>query len=191
MLSHSRTGNGSTEAVIKTCILAFPSLWVSSSKLSLAAHRVLLLVLLGRSFLVYHLFCDFSPSSFCVLKFPSICGLQGVSAPCLVVFFMCPDLSLPLRSPVCECLLLGCFLSVLTCCFLCGLQDVSAPCSVAFFPCPDLFLCDLQDVSSLAPSRSLYFCVLTYPSLWGLQLVSAPCSVTSVHVLICPSLGCL
>ena len=152
-------------------------------------------VALGQSFLVYHLFCDFSPSSFCVLNFPSICGLQGVSAPCLVVFFMCPDLSFSLWSTVCECLLLNCFLSVLTCCILCGLQDVSALCPVAFFPCPDLFLplrspgcefsCSKLVALFLCPDLSL----LLGSPVGGCTLLGhfCPCPDLSLPLL---SLGC-
>ena len=41
-----------------------------------------------------------------------LCGVQLVSAPCSVTFFPSPDLFCPLLSPVCECPLLGHFLSV-------------------------------------------------------------------------------
>jgi len=72
----------------------------------------MLLLVLGESFLLYLLFCDLSPFSFCVLTCPSLYGLQFVSAPWLVGFFLCPDLSLPLWSPGSECPLVGWFLSV-------------------------------------------------------------------------------
>jgi len=45
---------------------------------------------------------------FCVLTCLSIWALQGVSAPCWLAFFPCPDLSLCLGSPVGECPLLAC-----------------------------------------------------------------------------------
>jgi hypothetical protein len=50
--------------------------------------------------------------SFGVLTYPSLCGLQLVSAPRLVGFFRRPDLSLPVWSPVGERTLLCWFLSV-------------------------------------------------------------------------------
>ena len=73
MLSDSSTGNTSTEAEIMACVMAFPSLWVShntSSKLLLAAESMLLPVLSGRSLLLYHLYCDFSPFSSVSLLVP-------------------------------------------------------------------------------------------------------------------------
>ena len=72
----------------------------------------MLLLVLGWSFLLWYLFYDFSTFSFCVLTCPSLCHLQDVSAPCLVTFFPCPDLFLPLPSPGSECPLLGHFLSM-------------------------------------------------------------------------------
>jgi hypothetical protein len=41
--------------------------------------------------------------SFRVLTCPFRCGLQLVSAPFSVVFFLCPDLFFPMRSPESEC----------------------------------------------------------------------------------------
>jgi len=67
---------------------------------------------------------------------------QGVSSLCLFSFFPCPDLPLPLLSPVGECPLVCWLVSfcVLTCPSLCCLQMVSASWLVSFFPCPDLSL---------------------------------------------------
>ena len=80
-----------------------------------------------------------------VLTCPSLCGLQEVSEPRSVGFFGCPDLSLPVRSPVGEWASVGRILRsdslrVLICTSLCGLQLVSGPRSVGLFACPDLSL---------------------------------------------------
>jgi len=49
---------------------------------------------------------------FCALTCLSVCALQHVSAPCLLRFFPCPDLSVHLCSPACECPLLTQILSM-------------------------------------------------------------------------------
>ena len=146
--------------------------------------------------------------SFHVLTSPSLCYLQGVSAPSSVASFPCPDKSLPLWPPGCKCLLLSHFLSTIcpnkffpllsqvckcplaqSLCFhilmspsLCHLQEVSAPCLVAFFLCPDKSL-PLVSRKWVPLAWSLYFHALTSPSLCGLQEVSAPCLVT---FFLCP-----
>jgi len=66
--------------------------------------------------------------SFCVLTCPSLCGLQKVSAPYSVGFFLYPDMSLPLLSPEGKCPSLGWFLSVSWLySSVCLLQGVSTP----------------------------------------------------------------
>ena len=175
------------------------------SKLSLAAERILPLVL-GQSFLLYLLLYDLSPFSFCVLTCPSYCP-QTVSAPSLVTFFLCPDLSLPPLSSESEFHLLGCLLSVswlippsamsrmwvpltwllsfhvLTCPPLCHIQDVSAPHLVAFFPCPDLSL----PLLSPAGECPLLSCFLSMSWLVSRKWVPLAWSL-SFHILTCPSL---
>lgn len=78
------------------------------------------------------------PLSFRVLISPSLCGLQFVSAPCSVAFFLPPDKSPYLRSPGCECIsLLSLSFRVPTSSSLCGFQEVSRSLELAFFSCPD------------------------------------------------------
>ena len=131
------------------------------SELSLAAEKMLLLVF-SQSFHCFS-FCDSHPFlsvswlvppslvsslwvpliwslSSHVLTYPFLCGLQEASAPHSVAFFLCPDMSLTLWSPVCECPSLSHFLSMSWHVAPSGLQEVSTPCLVAFFLYLDLSL---------------------------------------------------
>ena len=72
----------------------------------------MLLPALGQPFPLYLLYCDFFPFSLHVLTCPIGCRLQLVSAPRSVGFFPCPDLSLAMLSPVCECPSVGPILSL-------------------------------------------------------------------------------
>ena len=99
-----------------------------------------------------------------------------MSAPRSVVYFACPDLSLPMRSPGSECPRSATF-------FLCPnlsfptrrpLQRVSPPHLVTFFPCHDLSLL-IRSPGGECPSFGHFsFRVLTCPSPCDLQSVSAP-----------------
>src|SRR6267142_1302457 len=127
-------GNWNAEAITKICLLAFPSLWVSYITMFQTdwLREDTYSVLCQSAFLfVYSYSCS---DSFCVLTCLSVCALQGVSAPLawldsfwvltcpscalqlvsaphLVRFFLCPDLSICLCSPGSECPLLGQILS--------------------------------------------------------------------------------
>jgi hypothetical protein len=59
--------------------------------------------------------------SFCILTCSSLCGLQFVSIPYLVTFFLCPDLSIPLQSRMWVPLTQSLSFHILTCPSLCGL----------------------------------------------------------------------
>ena len=77
-------------------------------------------------------------NSFHVLTCPSLCGLQKVSGSRSVGFFSCLDLSLNVRSPGSEWVLVGQILSVSS--FVppfAILQSVSGPRLVGFFLYPD------------------------------------------------------
>src|SRR6267142_599070 len=91
----------------------------------------------------------------------SLCALQGVSSPRSLDLFPCPDLSLPLRSPVCEYLARSvCFL-VLTCSSFSS-PGSECPSLARFVPCPDLFH-PLCSTGSECPSLARF--VSAHPDL--------------------------
>jgi hypothetical protein len=100
---------------ILTCLLLYALQFVSALS-SPALFRVLTCPLLCG---LQEVSATRSPGRFLfVLTHPSLCGLQEVSVPRLLAFFPSPHLSVALRSPVREWLLLARFLSVssLLCC---------------------------------------------------------------------------
>jgi len=101
--------------------------------------------------------------SFCVLTCLSLCGLQFVSAPCLLGFFLCPDLSLPLWSPESE-----------------------SPCLVGFILYPDMSL-PLLSPEGECPLLGWFLSVSwLYFSVYLLQGVSTPLFCLSIFgILIC------
>jgi len=137
----------------------------------------------------YLVLCQFGFFS-CLFLFLdlSVCALQDVSASCSLGFLLCPDLSICLHSPGCECPLLTQIPSmswlvcpsvlsrmwvphahldsfcVLTCPSVCTLQFVSAPCSLRFLPCPDLSV-HLCSSESECPSFVHFLCPHSFPSL--------------------------
>ena len=123
------------------------------------------------------------------LSLPSRCCLQFVRGPHLVGFFLYPDMSLPMPSPVGERPSLGRILSlsflVLICTSQCRLQFVSAPCSVRFFPCPDVSL-PMLSLGCECPRSVGFIPRLTLVFRCRHQEVSAPRSPGFFRVLICP-----
>ena len=83
--------DGSTGAIIKTCIVFFPSLWVSCNTI------------------VWIVTCY---SKNATTSIGWIFASLSLILWSLTLFFLCPDMSLPLWSPVGECPLVGWFLSV-------------------------------------------------------------------------------
>ena len=103
----------SIEAVVRVCMLAFPSLWVScNAPFCIAAIKG---ILVHTDFFSCTLI---DPSlAFGVLTCTSVWALQVVSASRRLAFFLSPDLSFR------------------------AFQVVCAPYWLKFFPCPDLSLC--------------------------------------------------
>jgi len=95
--------------------------------------------------------------SFRLLTYSSRCALQEVSTPRSLAFFPCPHLSLPIRSPECECPSLARFPSMTPPVPPMRFPESECLRSLALFPCPHLSLVMrslVRECPSLARSPS-------------------------------------